>query len=144
MEHGERNRLLGVLDTGGIPPESLTDGRHQYVIPDDHSRAVELQEGTRFVVEVGDSPAMAVVAGAEVPQVSADWLVVQPEVVARSWRRGWAPLGGVWSDELNLATEEGLEIAGVPTDATVSLFHSRGRFEIEKSGRGFRVAIIVG
>lgn len=80
----------------GICVEYRSDGATAYEILPEHESPfrVPLGEGRSVDIEIPPNPPIRVLDGQEFPQLDVPLVLVQFEVVARDWRRGWFPLGG--------------------------------------------------
>ncbi len=84
----------------------ISEGPKQIEIRPDFKYPVEVQLGTDF----SERCRLFLIHGHECPQLGADYILLQPEVVAEDPRRGWLPLGGVHGGSRGLGTEDTPEL----------------------------------
>lgn len=53
-----------------------------------------------------ETPTCLIVSASQVPQLGAEFVIVQPEVVSEDLTRGWIPLGGRHGQELRLGRQD--------------------------------------
>jgi hypothetical protein len=83
------------------------------------SLSVDMRPGIEIQIELPDTPVIHVVRGGEVPQLEAQYILVQQEVVAENWRRGWTPIGGWWDSEVYLRERNELQLGALDGDPVV-------------------------
>lgn len=105
------------------------------------SFSVPLSSEVELRIELPSTPEILVCAGREVPQLGAPYLLVQPEIVAGDWRRGWVPVGGDWPTELYLREQESLSI-DEQLDGDPVIWITNNRFEAEQTGT-FKMYVIL-
>lgn len=86
--------------------QRISDGPKQIEIRPDFEHPIEVLLGT----EPTERRRLFLVHGRECPQRGADYILMQPEVVAEDPRRGWLPLGGVHRFSRGLGTEDTPEL----------------------------------
>lgn len=110
MSKPEQNVGHAELRSRKIRAEHQLDGSVVYEVSPSHEPPTfRVPVGDRRVVdiEIPPSPSIRVVDGKEFPQLDVPFVLVQFEVVAQDWRRGWFPLGGEhYSDEMHFGDEE--------------------------------------
>lgn len=123
----------------------ILDGRRQrYEVSqtgESPALAVSMWPEIEVRIELPGAPEIQVVRGCDVPQVSALYLLVQPEVVADDWRCGWSPVGGEWPSEVHLREQIGLCLGDL--DVAPVMWAFADRLEFEKSG-SLPMHIVVG
>lgn len=73
---------------------------------DDYALRWPLDRPVRLLLGSVEAPPLELLDGEDVPQLGADLLVVQPEVIRADARRGWLPIGGVYSDAVCIGRTE--------------------------------------
>lgn len=124
-------------------PEVLADGRLRYEVPKDGLQpSLELlwRPCLSVTLELPNTPWIEVRAGNELPQLVADYVLVQPDVAMNDWRRGWTGLGGDWEEEVYLNREAGLQVGDFEADATVFAFKNHLLFR-QSGGLDYFVTI---
>ncbi len=114
------------IDAGTIlgyagEPQLLPSGEVRYEVSSHEPLIVPLCPSRSVAIELPNTPRIEVVDGAEIPQLCAAIVLVQPNVIGHDWRRGWTPVGGeAWDDEVSLAEESSLQIGELgDEDATL-------------------------
>lgn len=139
--------IYGERDSHGRGPlelgERLSDGRLRFRVRGDGylpTLAVNLSR-RGVAIEVCDRECLAVIPGDQVPQLEAQALIVQPDLVALDWRQGWIPIGGSWDDEVYLSSNAQLDLPSLDGDAVIRV-SALGEVELEQTGT-FQFAVIV-
>lgn len=104
-------------------PERLYDGRLRYEVPTDGfepSLQVRWRPELRVTIELSQTLPIEVIGGEVLPELQADFLLVQPDIAARDGRRGWAAVGCAWDRELHFGQDSRLEVA--PLQGIAHLF----------------------
>jgi hypothetical protein len=116
--------------------QHISDGPKLIEIRPDFKYPVEVQLGT----DSSERRRLFLIHGRECPQLGADYVLLQPEVVVEDPSRGWLPLGGVHSGGRGLGTEDTpeLELGSDidPDHAHIGLMLSEGVAISDGSDRG--------
>ncbi len=82
--------------------EHLPDGRIRFEIPPDLNNYVyiELSETGGMSFELDGAPPLIPIRASDLPQVEAEWLLVQPARRDRDPKAGWVPVGSLYLDEI--------------------------------------------
>lgn len=102
----------------------------------DEPKRIEIRSDFKLPVEVqlgansSERRRLFLIHGRECPQLGADYVLLQPEVVVGDPRRGWLPLGGLHAGSRGLGTEgtPELELGGDvdPDHAHIGLILDEG------------------
>lgn len=84
----------------------ISEGSKQIEIRPDFKYPIEIQLGT----DSSERRRLFLIHGRECPQLGADYILLQPEVVAEDPRRGWLPVGGVHDGSRGLGGEDTPEL----------------------------------
>lgn len=97
MGESERERATNPdQDVEGLCVEERSDGSVAYELLASYEGTFRVPLGPERTVdiEIPPNPPIRVMDGREFSQLDAPFVLVQFEVVAQDWRRGWFPLGG--------------------------------------------------
>jgi hypothetical protein len=136
----KRREGEGVYDDERIPRgvqvERRSDGTTVYDVSPNQEGTLEVPLGEgRIDIEIPPNPTIRVLDGREVPQLEAPLVLVQFEVVAQDWRRGWCPVGGEHYEREYISDPTEPDLVLDQLDGFVSIWAYQGeRIDIERTG----------
>lgn len=80
--------------------ESVSVAHDSVLVRPDFVGSVEIQ-----LSDSEESPTVHLVHGRVAPQLRAEYILIQPDVIEKDPRRGWLPLGGVHYREVDVGRE---------------------------------------
>ncbi|MGH9644259.1 MAG: hypothetical protein ACRD3Q_17785 [Terriglobales bacterium] len=142
----ERERVSNEGQPAGIRVEHRPDGSVSYEVLPGHELPfrVPLGEDRIVDIEIPPNPAIRVLDGRKFPQLDVPLVLVQFEVVARDWRKGWCPIGGSHYDsELYLGEPESTLVFERPGNGEVCVWgDSPDDLQLENAG-AFPLYVVV-
>jgi hypothetical protein len=98
--HGEELETIKFAAIEADPDRERVDFELMLTPPGEHGGEVEIKRDFKHPIELrfGRTPETSpciLIHGEECPQLGADYILIQPDVIAKDPQKGWVPLGGV-------------------------------------------------